>query len=344
MKNEVKVNRLKTIIVILSLAVLCIVMATILNECAKDVDSIINKPTNTPTEESPNGSMTPNPTEFESPTPTLTPTEVPTPTPTPTAKPTPSPGAEYSVHDEYFGKKVIALTFDDGPHRIFTDRLLDGLKERGAKATFFVTSIGRSASDWDSDKRILNRMVTEGHEIGNHTIEHKNLTSISDDEIREQIGVVNERVKEMTGYDIKIFRPPGGRQNNKVLEVVKMPSIKWSVDTRDWEYLNENAIKKYAEENELTYEQAKQERIKYCLDALMGRIYDKEISAGKIKHGAILLFHDVHDATVDLALALIDELIERDYVFLTVSEAIESEGGIPVAGQSYSQIWEGYFA
>ena len=72
----------------------------------------------------------------------------------------------------------------------------------------------------------------------------------------------------------------------------------------------------------------------------MRRIYDTEISYNSIKHGSILLFHDLYDATVDLVLALVDELMESDeYVFLTVSEAIESEGIVPVSGHVYDTIW-----
>ena len=90
----------------------------------------------------------------------------------------------------------------------------------------------------------------------------------------------------------------------------------------------------------MTYEEARQDRIQYILDALMRRIYDTEISYNSIKHGSILLFHDLYDATVDLVLALVDELMESDeYVFLTVSEAIESEGIVPVSGHVYYTIW-----
>lgn len=335
MKSQENEIKLKKFIIIISIAALCLVMATILNECARDLDSIAIKPTDSPTDE-PVITYTPEPSPTPSPTETATDTPTPTPTPTPTI----IPDGEYSLSEKYYGKKVIALTFDDGPHRIFTDRLLDGLKERGAKATFFVTSIGKSSSDWESDKRILNRMIAEGHQIGNHTQDHKKLTELTEEEIREQLDIVYNRVKEMTGYDIRIFRPPGGNDNSSVLQVANIPSIRWSVDSRDWEYLSEPALKKYAEEHGITYEEARQERVQYILDALMGRINDPKISFGKIKHGAIILFHDLYDATVDLALALIDELMATDeYVFLTVSEAIESEGIVAASGQIFRTIW-----
>lgn len=291
-------------------------------------------PTRTPTQEPEDITVTPKITD--EPTATIGPTQ------TPTATPNTSPGADVSTYAEYYGKKIVVLTFDDGPHWQNTDKLLDGLKERGVKATFFVTAIGSSDWDWNIDKKILNRMVQEGHEIGNHTQHHKKLTKLTEEEVKRELSTVSDRVKEMTGYEIKLFRPPAGDFNKQVVNAANLALVYWTLDTNDWRYLNDNYLKDYAEKNSISIEEAKKQNVKFLLDALTGKIPNNDIFTGELKHGSILLMHDLYEGTVDLALSLIDELSKEDYVFLPLSEAIMTVGAAPVAGDAYKSIWEGY--
>ncbi len=323
MKNK------KNIILIL-IALLCIFFALILNGCARK-DNRKNEPIITATV-----NITP---ILKTPEPTKTP-EVTHGTPSPTPKT--GPGGDVSCNSEYYGKKIISLTFDDGPNTKVTEKLLDGLKARGIKATFFVSSIGTNTSDWENDKRILQRMADEGHEIGNHTQSHKKLTEISNEEVKNELNIVNTRVKEMTGIDLLLFRPPTGAYEKRVVEVSGMAMVHFSVDSNDWRYLSESYINSYAKKNSLSYDEARQQLVKYVLDSLNGRVYDNNIKSKGLKHGTILLMHDIYDATVDLTLALIDELSDMDYVFMTVSDQIKTEEAVPSAGKVYKYMWEGY--
>lgn len=333
-----KVTEKTKIGIIILIGLMLLLMATLLRECSKETNNIISRTNNN----TPRPTFIPIETEDKS-------TKEPSPSPTPTQEPSPTPvikgepGAEYSKHPDYYGKKVVCLTFDDGPSGVITDKLLDGLKERGVKATFFVTSLGENDKDWDSDKRILNRLKNEGHEIANHTKNHNyGFKEMTGEKIREELGFINETVVEMTGYLPRLFRPPGGSYNQKVLDESHMTLIDYSKDTRDWYYFNDGYLLEYSTEHEISVDEARTVLVQYVLDCLMGREYDKNISWGKIGHGTIFLFHDNYQGTVEVALALIDELIEDDFVFLTVTDAIESEGGEVLPGQHYKFIWEGY--
>lgn len=299
-------------------------------------------PAETPIEskDTPAATASPAPT----PSPTQQPTATATPKPTATLKPNSSPGADVSTHADYYGKKIIVLTFDDGPHYLYTDKLLDGLKERGVKVTFFVTGIGYKDNAWDlqSDARLLKRIVQEGHEIGNHTQNHKALTKLTEEEIRQELSIVNDRVRDITGYEIKLFRPPSGVFSKKVLDASGMAMVHWTLDTNDWKFFGDSYLKKYAAEHSVSIEEARAQTVKYLLDVLTGKLPNDDVFTGDLKHGSILLFHDLYEGSVDLALALIDELTKDGYVFLPLSEAIRTVGAIPAAGEAYKSIWEGY--
>jgi len=184
--------------------------------------------------------------------------------------------------------KVVALTFDDGPHHIYTNKLLKHIGEKNIVATFFI--LGNKI---EYNKELLNRMVELGCEIGNHTASHKNLTIISDQEIKNQIESVNRSVKSITGYDIRAVRPPYGSINPKVRKIINKPIVLWSVDPEDWKY--KDSIK----------------------------IRDKVIS--KTRNGSIILMHDIYQTSVEAAIMIIDKLIEQGYKFVTVSQLLELE-------------------
>ncbi|GIP23930.1 polysaccharide deacetylase family protein [Paenibacillus sp. J22TS3] len=136
------------------------------------------------------------------------------------------------IYDVKMESKKVALTFDDGPDNRYTPQILDILKENDVKATFFL--VGRQIH---KDPDIVRRIYDEGHEIGNHTVNHPNLNKMSPEEIKEEIEGNNEKIKELTGHTPVLFRSPYGNASDevkKVLEENKMLLINWSVDTRDW--------------------------------------------------------------------------------------------------------------
>lgn len=184
------------------------------------------------------------------------------------------------------GKQYVALTFDDGPSSKTTPRLLDILKEKDVKATFYV--LGTQAERFPE---IVKRTYDEGHEIGNHSWDHKSFTQISLKAVAEQVRSTNQAVKKIIGETPKTMRPPYGAYNKAVREVVGMPMVMWSVDTLDWKHRN---AKKGV-----------------------------ELALQQTTDGAIILFHDIHAQSVDAIPPLIDELRRRGYEFVTVSELYE---------------------
>ena len=204
------------------------------------------------------------------------------------------------------GDKYIALTFDDGPtgnEDGCTERLLDGLKERNAHATFFLC--GYRMKDFNS---MMERYLTEGHEIGNHTTDHIRLDIDTADGGLEQISSNQEHIAAYTGEAPTLMRPVGGAYNDAVLASMKqlgLPVILWNVDTLDWKYHDD-------------------------ADIVRQRIID---NAGD---GVIVLEHDLYEATVDGVLAAIDELQQQGYAFVTVSELAQLKGVTLEPGKVYT--------
>lgn len=130
-------------------------------------------------------------------------------------------------------KKMIALTFDDGPDEDFSPQILDILKKYEAKATFFV--VGQKVG-WNPD--IVKRASDEGHEIGNHTFTHINICKSSDEEINSEISKTQEIIKNVTGKEPELFRPPYRAISEKLFNVMESKDMKvvlWSdLDPRDW--------------------------------------------------------------------------------------------------------------
>ena len=130
-------------------------------------------------------------------------------------------------------EKVIALTFDDGPDRDFTPQVLDILKKNDVKATFFV--VGENV-EWNPE--ILKRQYNEGHEIGNHTFTHINVSKKGYDDIYKEINNTQQAIKKVIGEEPKLFRPPYRAISKSMCNIVKekdMNIILWSnLDPRDW--------------------------------------------------------------------------------------------------------------
>ena len=120
------------------------------------------------------------------------------------------PGAVMGKAVTEEGNKKIALTFDDGPHPYYTEQLLKGLRERGVKATFFIT--GKNVEAYPE---IVKEIYDDGHLIGNHTYSHTQLTSKNEDAFRQELIKTNEVIREVTGEDTIYVRPPYGSWNKE---------------------------------------------------------------------------------------------------------------------------------
>ena len=198
------------------------------------------------------------------------------------------------------GPKLIALTFDDGPHSAVTSRILDTLEKHGAKATFFI--VGNRV---DSCKKVVKRAHNIGCEIGSHTWSHKNLSKLTVSQMQEEMKKSADAISAVTGVPVKIMRPPEGGYNDTVKKNIQYPMIMWSVDSNDWKY--RDAKKDY--------------------DAVMNTVFD----------GAIILMHDLYPATAEAVEKLIPDLMAKGYKFVTVSELMEARGYTLQNGKTYSQ-------
>ena len=181
--------------------------------------------------------------------------------------------------------KKIALTFDDGPHPYYTEELLDGLKERGVVATFFVT--GEHAS---LHPDVIKRMQEEGHLIGNHTYSHMQLTKKNREKFKEELIRTNEVLQEITGVEVEYVRPPYGSWDKSFEKELNMIPVLWTIDPLDWCSSN------------------------------VGCITDRVVE--KAGENEIILMHDYYDTSVTAALKVVDELLEEGYVFVTVEEIL----------------------
>lgn len=181
--------------------------------------------------------------------------------------------------------KKIAITFDDGPHPYYTEQLLNGLKERGVKATFFVT--GMHAEQYPE---LIRRMSEEGHLIGNHTYSHMQLSSSNSEAFKEELVRTNETIEQLTGQEVQYVRPPYGTWDKKFEKELNMFPVLWTVDPLDW-----------------------------CSDNVSGIV--KKVTT-KVKENSIILLHDEYKSTVTAALQIVDELMEEGYEFVTVDELL----------------------
>ncbi len=197
--------------------------------------------------------------------------------------------------------KLVAITFDDGPSQ-YTGRLLDALKDRGAKATFFV--VGEMAA---AHPDLLKRIAEEGHQLANHTADHKNLANCSEGTILSQLEEVNAHLRKAAGEQNFWLRPPYGSYNKKVKQTVSCPIILWSVDTLDWKYRNADTV------------------------------YQNIISS--TGDGDIILLHDLYSTSVEGAIRAIDTLQSRGFKFVTVKELLRRRAITPENGKAYTSAY-----
>lgn len=212
---------------------------------------------------------------------------------TPSSMPkVPPAGARISYSSVHTDKMVLAMTFDDGPHPVNTPKLLDMLKQRNIKATFFV--IGKSAKMYP---QIVRRIIEEGHEIGNHTWTHASLTTRSDAQIRSELKMSEDALVEAAGYRPHLIRPPYGAVSTRIKEFMYSEfgysTIMWSVDPQDW----------------------RRPGVSVVTSRLVNGAHP----------GAIMLAHDIHPPTIQAMPAMFDQLLAKGYQFVTVSQLMNIE-------------------
>lgn len=196
--------------------------------------------------------------------------------------------------------KYVALTFDDGPSPRCTPRLLDGLAEYGARATFFVVGC-QTVKDPD----IVRRIAAEGHQVGNHSYDHPQLDSLTYAQALDDLQKNDDLLRELLGEGDYWVRPPYGLLSEEESSALTVPIINWSVDTEDWKSKDAGKI----------------------LDIIYRDTGD----------GDIILLHDRYLNSVSAALQAVDHLQQQGYRFVTVAELLALRGIQPEGGATYRQ-------
>lgn len=179
--------------------------------------------------------------------------------------------------------RTAALTFDDGPHPVWTPLLLDGLKERGVKATFFLMG-----ENIPGNEEIVERMVREGHLVGNHSYRHEQLTREGLEQVCQSFEKTGQMIEEIAGIRPEYARPPYGDWNEELECRTELTTVLWDVDSLDWS------------------------------DKDRRRITDKVCR--EIEDGDIVLMHDIFQSSQEAALDIIDRLSADGWQFVTADE------------------------
>lgn len=219
------------------------------------------------------------------------------------------------VNDYYFNddgsydptqkRPMLALTFDDGPGE-YTQELLDCLEENNAHATFFM--LGQNVSVYpDAPKR----MLEIGCEIGSHSWDHTQLTTIDLDAVAKQFSDTDNALIEACGQASSVARAPYGDGNTDIYNTVAKPFFMWSLDTEDWRLMDADAD----------------------YNAVMN---------GDLTDGSIILMHDIHQPSVQAAIRFIPELVARGYKLVTVSEMAEAKN-VDLQYACYVDFWQSTF-
>lgn len=203
--------------------------------------------------------------------------------------PSGSGGQQVSFSRVNTAAPYIAITFDDGPHPVHTPRLLDMLRERNISATFYV--VGKNAR---AHPHLIRRMIAEGHEVGNHTWNHPNLTKLSQGAVFKELEDTQRAIVSACGVRPRTMRPPYGALTAGQRQMVKSqfgyPTILWDVDPLDWKRPGSSVV--------------------------ANRII------GSTRAGSIVLAHDIHQGTIDAMPMALDGLLAKGYTFVTVSQLL----------------------
>ncbi|WP_024278300.1 polysaccharide deacetylase family protein [Xanthobacter sp. 126] len=223
---------------------------------------------------------------------------VPAPAPEPAAPPPVTPRKNYTYKSFDVDGSYIAMTFDDGPNPETTPRLLQILRERNIKVTFFV--LGNMVA---KHPEVLKMIADEGHEIGSHSWSHPQLTRISQAAVDKELGNTSEAIVQVTGKRPIYLRPPYGSMKPSLRSYIEdkygLTIVNWSVDPNDWKNRNSQAVH----------------------DAIMAQV----------KPGAIVLSHDIYATTVDAMPRILDELAAKGYKFATLSQMVAMDKPLKVA-------------
>ncbi len=186
-------------------------------------------------------------------------------------------------------KKMVAITFDDGPHSTNTDKILDILSNYNAHATFFM--LGENVVRYPDVVKIV---YDKGHEIGIHTWSHKELTKLSSNEIVNEVNKTASEIEKITGKRPILVRPPYGSVNDKVKNAINNPLILWDIDSLDWKSRDKAKI--------------------------------VPLVLNDVQDGDIILLHDIHSTTVPAVEEIVKYLVENDYQVVTVSDMLNAKG------------------
>lgn len=184
-------------------------------------------------------------------------------------------------------KKLIAFSFDDGPSRKNTEKILKALDKNNARATFFM--LGQNAKYYPD---LVKKVEESGNEVAGHSWNHPLLTKLGKKGVKKQMSQMNEAIASVTGSDVGLLRPPYGSINGTVKKTVKDPLILWSIDTLDWKTLNADKT----------------------ADAILKQAKD----------GDIILMHDIHAPTVEAVKKVLPKLEKKGFQVCTVSELLEA--------------------
>ena len=184
-------------------------------------------------------------------------------------------------------KKLIAFSFDDGPSRKNTEKILKALDKNNARATFFM--LGQNAKYYPD---LVKKVEESGNEVAGHSWNHPLLTKLGKKGVKKQMSRMNEAIASVTGSDVELLRPPYGSINRTVKNTVKDPLILWSIDTLDWKTLNADKT----------------------ADAILKQARD----------GDIILMHDIHAPTAEAVKKVLPKLEKKGFQVCTVSELLEA--------------------
>lgn len=200
-----------------------------------------------------------------------------------------SGGGQVSFSRVETSAPFIAMTFDDGPHPSNTPRLLDMLRERNIRATFYV--VGTNARAYP---HLIRRIIAEGHEIGNHSWNHPNLSKMSESAVIKQLDDTQSAIISACGVRPRTMRPPYGALTSGQRQMVNAhfgyPTILWDVDPVDWKRPGASVV--------------------------ANRILSNA------RGGSIVLAHDIHKSTIDAMPSTLDGLLAKGYTFVTVSQLL----------------------
>lgn len=209
---------------------------------------------------------------------------------------------EDGSYDPSQKRKLLALTFDDGPGQ-YTEELLDCLEENNAHATFFM--LGQNVSYYPET---VQRMVDIGCEIGSHSWDHPQLSTLSLESVAKQFADTDNALIEACGQPATVARAPYGDGNSDIYNTAGKPFFMWSLDTEDWRLMDADAD------------------------------YNVVVN-GDLTDGTIILMHDIHQPSVQAAIRFIPDLIAQGYKFVTVSEMAEAKD-VDLQNACYIDFWQ----